>query len=48
MKKAKADTEIPMEELYYDIYEKNLEGEIRGLTPWEKWEHKKTQKAKNL
>lgn len=48
VKKAKADGEIGVEELYYDIYENNLQGQLRGLTPWEKHEHKKTQKAQNV
>lgn len=48
VKKAKTDPEIGVEELYYDVYEKNLEGELRGLVPWEKHEHKNTQKALNL
>merc|ERR1712215_107343 len=33
--------EIGAEELFYDIYEKNLEGKIRGITPWDQHEHKK-------
>ena len=48
VKKAKTDPEIGVEELYYDVYEKNLEGELRGLVPWEKHQHKNTQKALNL
>eukprot|EP00093_Oithona_nana_P010882 10882.XXX_102292_103755_1 [CDS] Oithona nana genome sequencing. len=48
VKKAKSDPEIGVEELYYDVYENNLEGKLRGLLPWEKHEHKKTQKALNL
>lgn len=48
VKKAKTDPEIGVEELYYDVYEENLQGKIRGLTPWDKHEHKKTQKAINL
>jgi len=48
VKKAKTDPEIGIEELYYDVYEKNLEGELRGLVPWEKHQHKNTQKALNL
>jgi len=48
VKKAKTDPEIGVEELYYDVYENNLQGKIRGLLPWEKHEHKKTQKALNL
>merc|ERR1711872_903658 len=45
VKKAKSDPEINSEELFYDIYEKNLEGTIRGIAPWDQHEHKKTQVA---
>merc|ERR1711920_489612 len=31
VKKAKTDGEIGEEELYYDIYEKNLGGKVRGI-----------------
>merc|ERR1712076_201 len=48
VKKAKSDPEIGVEELYYDVYENNLEGELRGLVPWEKHQHKNTQKALNV
>merc|ERR1711872_983305 len=48
VKKAKSDPEINSEELFYDIYEKNLEGKIRGVAPWDQHEHKKTQVAANL
>jgi len=48
VKKAKADPEIGVEELYNDTYEQNLGGDIRGLLPWEKHPHKKTQTAINL
>lgn len=48
VKRAKTDPEIGVEELYYDVYENNLQGKLRGLLPWEKHEHKKTQKALNL
>merc|ERR1739844_519866 len=48
VKKAKSDSEIGSEELFYDIYENNLEGKIRGITPWDKHDHKKTQVAKNV
>ena len=47
VKKAKSDPEIELKELYYDIYENNLQGKIRGTVPWENHEHKKTQKALN-
>merc|ERR1712066_834638 len=48
VKKAKTDGEIGAEELFYDIYENNLEGKIRGVAPWDQHEHKKTQSAVNL
>ena len=48
VKKAKADPEIGVEELYNDTYEQNLGGDIRGLLPWEKHPHKTTQTAINL
>ena len=48
VKRAKTDPEIGVEELYYDVYENNLHGDLRGLLPWEKHEQKKTQKALNL
>merc|ERR1712152_25138 len=35
VKKAKTDPEIGVEELYYDVYEENLQGKLRGLLPWE-------------
>ena len=48
VKKAKTDPEIGTEQLYYDVYEENLHGKLRGLLPWELHEHKKTQKAINV
>jgi len=48
VKKAKSDGEIGAEELYYDVYENNLSGKIRGIAPWDKHEHKKTQVAQNI
>ena len=48
VKKAKTDPEIGVEELYYDVYEENLQGKLRGLLPWETHDHKKTQKAINI
>jgi len=48
VKKAKTDPEIGVEELYYDVYQNNLQGKLRGVVPWEKHEHKNTQKALNL
>merc|ERR1711973_532813 len=47
-KKAKADPELAIEELCYDIYEENQGGKVRGVAPWDFWDHKKTQKAVNL
>lgn len=47
VKKAKSDGEIGVEELYYDVYEQNLEGDLRGLTPWDLHKHKKTVKGQN-
>lgn len=48
VKKAKADTEIDASELYNDVYENNLQGDLKGLLPWEKHPHKKTFTAQNL
>merc|ERR1712236_90028 len=48
VKKAKTDSEIGAEELFYDIYENNIGGKIRGITPFDQHEHKKTQVAKNI
>ena len=48
VKKAKADPEIGVEELFNDAYEQNLGGDIRGLLPWERHPHKTTQTAINL
>jgi len=48
VKKAKSDGEIGAEELYYDVYEKNLAGKLRGIGPWDAHEHKKTQVAQNV
>merc|ERR1712083_523757 len=48
VKKAKTDSEIGAEELFYDVYEKNIGGKIRGIAPWDQHEHKKTQVAANL
>jgi len=46
--KARSGEEIGVEELYYDIYENNLEGEIRGIAPWNRHTHDKMGKAINL
>ena len=48
VKKAKADGEIGVEELFFDMYENNLQGKIRGITPWDQHEHKKTTTAQNI
>jgi len=48
VKKAKADGEIGVEELFYDIYENNQGGKIRGISPWDQHEHKKTTTAQNI
>ena len=42
------DGEIGEEELYFDIYEKNLGGKVRGIFSRDRHEHKKTQQAINL
>merc|ERR1712180_231130 len=44
---ARTDGEIDVSELYNDVYEANLQGKLRGLTPWELHDHKKTQKGAN-
>merc|ERR1711910_91980 len=48
VKKAKTDGEIGAEELFYDIYEKNLGGKVRGIFSKDAHEHKKTQQAINI
>jgi len=48
VKKAKGDGEIGEEELYFDIYENNLGGKVRGIFSGDKHEHKKTQQAINV
>merc|ERR1712061_786397 len=48
VKKAKTDGEIGEEELYYDIYENNLGGKVRGIFSKDAHEHKKTQQAINV
>merc|ERR1712154_663835 len=48
VKQAKGDPELDVSELYYDVYEANQGGDIRGLVPWQMHEHKKTQQAINL
>ncbi|KAK4872795.1 hypothetical protein RN001_014824 [Aquatica leii] len=46
-KKAKADSEISMEELTADIYSNNLEGTIRNTTPFNPLEHSRIGQAVN-
>merc|ERR1712066_50375 len=48
VKKARSDAEIEVDELFYDMYEHNLQGKIRGITPWDKHTHKKTVEAQNV
>ena len=48
VKQAKNNAELDEKELYYDVYEANQGGDIRGLVPWQTHEHKKTQKAINI
>merc|ERR1712128_381103 len=48
VKKAKSDSEIGAEELYYDVYENNKQGKLRGIASWDQHEHKKTQTAINI
>merc|ERR1712228_637673 len=48
VKKAKEDKEIGVEELFWDMYQENLQGEIRGVSPWDYHEHRNTQKALNV
>merc|ERR1711884_423529 len=48
VKKARSDAEIDVDELFYDMYESNLQGKIRGIAPWDKHEHKKTVQAQNI
>jgi len=47
-KKARSDGEIAEEELFFDIYENNLQGKIRGIYSRDRHEHKKTHTAINL
>merc|ERR1712227_549936 len=32
-----------MEKLFYDMYHTNLQGSIRGISPWDLHDHKNTQ-----
>lgn len=47
-KHCKADKEIGLEELYTDVYAKNLQPEIRGLMPDQLHKHNSLNKAVNL
>jgi hypothetical protein len=48
VKKAKTDNEIGLEELTCDVYSAPLEPTVRGITPWNSWEHKRLGPAVNL
>jgi len=48
VKKAREDKEIGEEQLFWDMYQNNLQGKIRGVSPWDQHEHKNTQSAINL
>jgi len=48
VKMAKADSQIGEEELFYDVYENNLQGKIKGIFSTDRHEHKKTQVAVNI
>merc|ERR1711942_445247 len=48
VKKAKADAQIGEEELFYDIYENNIGGDVRGIFSRDRHQHKKTQQAINV
>lgn len=45
---AKTEPEIPLEELYADVYAKPLETQIRGLTPFTEHHHKSIEKPQNV
>jgi len=47
-KRAREDTEIKEEELFWDMYQQNLQGKIRGVAPWDQNEHRNTQIAINI
>jgi len=47
-KRAREDAEIKEEELFWDMYQQNLQGRIRGVTPWDQNEHRNTQIAINI
>lgn len=48
MKRAKADTEVPMSELAGDIYSLPLETTIRGVSPFKNLEHIRVGPAVNF
>lgn len=48
VKKAKSEKEIGLEELVTDIYADSKEGFIRGITPWDRLEHKTLGMAVNV
>lgn len=47
VKYCKADKEIPISELYTDIYSKNIDPYIRGLTPDQQHKHTSLNRAVN-
>lgn len=48
VKKAKSEKEIGLEELATDVYSDTREAVIRGVTPWDRLEHKTHGMAVNL
>jgi pyruvate dehydrogenase E1 component subunit alpha len=48
VKSAREDPEIPLEELYGDVYVNPLEQEIRGITPFTTHLHQKVRSPLNL
>merc|ERR1712066_671413 len=47
VKKARDDSEIGVEELFFDMYHTSLHPGIRGIAPWDLHDHKNTQVAIN-
>lgn len=47
VKKAKADVEVGLDDLAGDVYTKNVEGDIRNVTPFTPLKHKRVGKAIN-
>jgi pyruvate dehydrogenase E1 component alpha subunit len=47
-KKAKAEKEIPLEELTADIYSLPLENQVRNIGPFDPLSHKRIGKAVNF